>query len=109
MVLTVLLILLFVPLSFAQSATGSIGLNVITGGAVETTIEEQNLAVESNTTTDEIKTRKYGRGLAAVTGESISDDTEAGCLKIILPIFAILIIIVLVGHIFYTRKKKKQQ
>ncbi len=107
-VLTVLLFFLFIPMSFAQSASGAIGLEVISGSLVgaEKDFQETVASAESNSTSDEIEVRHYGEGMAAMTGDAVLDE-DLNCLKILVPILAIVIIIAVIGHILYTRKKKK--
>jgi hypothetical protein len=102
-VLTVFLFLLLAPISIAQSATGSVGLTVISGDSVETTTKEEDVEGHKPNAADEIVDLR--RSLTSVTGSTISKQSPADCLKIIVPVLVLIIIIILIGHILYLRKK----
>jgi len=104
-VLTVLLFLLLIPLAFAQSSTGSVGLNVITGELIDTEIKEQNVEIlGSDNVPEEVNIRKESKGLAAFTGNAINDESMGNCLKVLLPVLVVIIVIVVIGY-FLCKKK----
>lgn len=105
-VLTVLLFLLLIPMAFAQSSTGSVGLKVITAGLIDTEINEQNVEIlESDDVPEEVNIKKESKGLAAFTGNAINNESMGTCLKVLLPVLIIIIVIVVIGYFFCKKKQ----
>lgn len=107
--LIVFLFLALIPVSNAGSASGSVGLEIITGSTVDEKDNGQKVVAapaDRDVAEEEFEIEKQGKGLSVVTGDAINDTDVKYCILVLLPVLALIILIMILSHIMYRKRNK---